>query len=107
MYRQGDVLLVPVHEAAARVILRDAAAKPVAPEGGRLILALGEATGHAHAASASHATLYGLHGDRYLHVREVTPLLHEEHAPIELPPGLYRVVRQREYDPDRDRFVRD
>jgi hypothetical protein len=29
-------------------------------------------------------------------------LVHEEHASIELDPGVYEVIRQREYDPDTD-----
>ena len=32
-------------------------------------------------------------------VRSAAQLIHEEHATIDLPPGAYRVVIQREYVP--------
>jgi hypothetical protein len=32
-----------------------------------------------------------------LRADESTALVHEEHDPIPMPPGTYRVVRQREY----------
>lgn len=44
----------------------------------------------------------------YLHISDSAELVHRhtetgqataEHAPITLPPGIYRVVRQREYNP--------
>ena len=38
-------------------------------------------------------------GERYVLTRSVAQLLHEEHAPIEVPPGTWRVVIQREYQP--------
>jgi hypothetical protein len=34
-------------------------------------------------------------------------LEHQEHSPISLPKGLYEVIRQREYEPRRDRYVLD
>ncbi len=100
MIRQGDVLLVPVEgflESARRI----------EPEHGRVILAHGEATGHAHAVSAAHAALYRLGRGHFLKVHEATPLMHEEHAHIDLAPGVYQVVRQREYSPGEIRIVRD
>jgi hypothetical protein len=44
---------------------------------------------------------------RFLRVEAESSLLHEEHAPVAVPPGNYRVVRQREYAPARPRFVAD
>ena len=90
--RQGDVLLVPVDEAPD-------GARPVARTGGRLILAEGEATGHAHAIGSHRATLLEAGEDRYLRVGSPVTLDHEEHAPITVAPGTYRVVIQREYVP--------
>jgi hypothetical protein len=96
MFRQGDVLLVPVQPERvpthARPLPRDAR--------GRLVLALGEVTGHAHAVAAPDAELLGdpeTLDDRFLRIVTEARLTHEEHATIPLPPGLYRVVRQREY----------
>ncbi len=45
MYRQGDILIMPVPEASVPPGL---VAEPRDPKG-RIVLALGEATGHAHA----------------------------------------------------------
>jgi hypothetical protein len=106
MYRQGDVLLIPVSSE-----LMPAGARPV-PRGaqGRLLLALGEATGHAHAVAARDAELLADPADvdrRFLRIVSTSLLTHEEHRAIPLPPGLYRVARQREYSPDVIRHVAD
>lgn len=43
-----------------------------------------------------------------LDVKEPCVIRHEEHAPIALDPGVYKVRRfQREYDPEQDRRVED
>lgn len=90
MYRQGDVLLIRVDSPAA--------GEAVPRDGGRIVLAYGEATGHAHAISAPEADLFETErGVRYLEVREPAELTHEEHAPIPLEPGVYEVRRQQEY----------
>jgi hypothetical protein len=108
MYRQGDVLLVPVaeHELPQQSwpLPRDAA--------GRLVLAFGEATGHAHAISAPDAELLTDRAEvdrRFVRLASEAILTHEEHDPIVLPAGAYQVVRQREYHPDylRAGFVVD
>jgi hypothetical protein len=106
MYRQGDVLLIPISgelmPAGARPVPRDAR--------GRLLLALGEATGHAHAVAARDAELLADPDDvdrRFLRIVSTGLLTHEEHHAIPLPPGLYRVVSQREYLPDAVRRVAD
>lgn len=52
MLRQGDVLLVEVTEEIP------AEAKKVERDHGRVVLAYGEATGHAHAIPHPGATLY-------------------------------------------------
>ena len=48
MYRQGDVLIVALAEGAVPEYALDAASEPRDGRG-RLVLALGEVTGHAHA----------------------------------------------------------
>lgn len=103
MYRQGDVLLIAATRCGAN-------AEPVARENGRVVLAHGEATGHAHALVDDHVTLGEVPTTkrRYLRiVKKPAALLHEEHAPIELPPGMYEVRRQREYSPEEIRTVAD
>lgn len=98
-YRQGDVLLVAVQSMPADAIAEK--------HDGRLVLAYGEVTGHAHAINPADAQLYTAHGERFLQVSERTELVHEEHASITLEPGLYKVVRQREYSPKEIRRVLD
>lgn len=89
--RQGDVLLIPCE-------MPEKKGKKVAPNNGRVILAYGEVTGHHHSLDAQVATLFG--GEKpVLVVKEITTLDHQEHAPIEITPGAYWVVRQREYTP--------
>jgi hypothetical protein len=38
---------------------------------------------------------------------EPAALEHDEHDTITLPPGSYRIVRQREYAPEEIRYVAD
>jgi hypothetical protein len=99
-FRQGDVLLVPVDEAPPRCT-------PVLREAGRLVLAHGEVTGHAHVITDPAAELVSREQAEELFLLvygDDAVLEHEEHDPIAIPPGAYRVIRQREYAPG-DRFV--
>jgi hypothetical protein len=123
MFRQGDVL---IQEVAA--IPSDA--KEMEREGGRIILARGEVTGHHHAISDMGAVLFAFDGnatpvngrlgnvvmgggsslipDRFLKVKDApVRVYHEEHDPIELPAGNWKVTIQREYAPDDVRNVAD
>lgn len=94
--RQGDVYLVRINDSTE------------APEGyaevprdnGRVILAYGEVTGHAHAITDEWATLFERADERLLVLPEEATLRHEEHTAHTLAPGTYRVIRQREYVPD-------
>jgi hypothetical protein len=90
MFRQGDVLLIPVHEVPDDALLIDL--------GSRIVLAEGEATGHAHALLADHLELVELDDEtRYVEVFGPAELVHEEHDTISLEPGAYEVRRQREF----------
>ena len=91
MYRQGDVLIV---ESSKPVGLRQ---KMQRDTQARLILAEGESTGHAHAISSAAVSGYLYEMGTFLYVRESVDVQHEEHAPIRLDPGTYRVVRQRTF----------
>jgi hypothetical protein len=99
-YRQGDVLLVRIDGLPPNVA-------PTVVEDGSIVLAYGEATGHAHRLAAQTAVLHTLGDNRYLEVKEPTDLTHEEHSPLNLVPGIYKVVRQREYSPQRIQHVAD
>ena len=94
MIRQGDVLLMAVDSipADSNPLPRDSQ--------DRVVLAHGEATGHAHALHEPGVQmLQGANADVFLRVTENAFLRHEEHTQIPVPPGLYQVVRQREYVP--------
>jgi hypothetical protein len=98
MLRQGDVLLVPVAEMPE--------GRPVEADGGRLVLARGEATGHHHSVAVEDGELVDTAEGVYLRIMTTTPLEHQEHGAITLEPGVYRVLRQREYAPGAiDRMV--
>jgi hypothetical protein len=98
MFRHGDVLI-----AAADAIPATARQRQ------HCILARGEATGHSHRVEPGSAAVLYEDGDvMYLEVvAEGASVVHEEHAPIDLPRGTYRVWRQREYTPEEIRRVID
>ena len=98
-YRQGDVLLVSAKLPADA----EQADKP-----GDVILAYGEVTGHAHRIiERDTVRRWDAGAERFLQVLEVTALTHEEHAPIMLQPGVYRLPMQVEYTPAEIRRVAD
>lgn len=100
MLRQGDVLLVPVAS-----VPQSAKVQKVK---GRIVLAHGEVTGHAHTVDGRRAQLLIAEGGMtYLTVEQLTEVRHQEHAPMTLQPGKYKVVRQREYTPEAIRNVAD
>jgi hypothetical protein len=92
LYRQGDVLLIPITNPI------DGKGARTLDVGRRIVLAHGEATGHAHVVVGRDLALHAIGGFDYLTVPSPAELRHEEHGRILLPPGRYRVVRQREYD---------
>ena len=105
IYRQGDVMLIEVP-----AIPKDAVLEPC--KGTKLILALGEATGHHHRFEFMDTTdNVKMHktagGARYLHVTATADLLHEEHSTVKVPPGKYLVPNQIEYTPAELRRVAD
>ncbi len=100
-FRQGDILIERIG-----ALPEDCA--PVPPDDGRLVVAYGEATGHAHAVLGSAELYESEEGRRFLKVLEEGGLLtHEEHDPIVLPAGTYMVERQREYAPRRPNLIED
>lgn len=64
-------------------------------------LAYGEATGHMHKIVSGDFELRENPKTKIKHLRVVSPasLKHQEHSPIVIPPGTYRIGIQREYDP--------
>lgn len=111
IYAQGDILIERVHdeEPTGAILPRDT--------DGAMVLAEGEMTGHRHVIY-DRVTMFrddGLARDMpaelyvgHLVVEGPAAVLrHEEHSPIVLPQGTYRVRRQRELEPRDARVVAD
>jgi hypothetical protein len=93
LWRHGDVLIEEVAELPADAIVR------LGP-----VLAHGEVTGHSHRVEMpDHAEVWWVRDTMYLRVLAPTRIVHEEHRPIPLEPGVYRVWQQREYLAPRQR----
>ena len=118
MYRQGDVGIFTVEEYNSIFGSKPEKGEQVKRDKGRVVLAYGEVTGHAHAIAEPQAEMWtflgtddnaalGNDNDRLLVCLNETDLSHEEHETITIPPGLYVVKRQREYGPEELRTVAD
>jgi hypothetical protein len=88
LIQQGDVLIMKVKEIPA-----DAVPKP-----GPVVLAEGETTGHAHRIESDKAQLYTMGNILFLNVLAPVVVKHEEHKPVTVEPGQYRIGRVQEYD---------
>ena len=131
-HRQGDLLFLPIiltqnqhddrhpvyygvanfngHQEKVRLI----SLLPLARQDGRLILALGETSGHAHVIEAEDAELYETANaaDRWLRLQTPAPALQIKlfeiadqealHGPVELEAGDWLVRRPREYQYGRE-----
>lgn len=112
IYRQGDILLIKLDK------------KPDLKEtqklNSKVIVGLGEATGHKHqikehavfhAPSQKDVEFFAISGGSdvpiFIEITNNTELLHEEHSKISLSPGWYKPIRQREYEPERIKYVSD
>jgi hypothetical protein len=102
LFRQGDVFLEKIREIPAK------ARGTVLPHG---TLVYGEVTGHSHRLEdLSTGRLFpgAVAGAFFLEVMAPKArIVHEEHGPIDLGKGFYRVWRQREYSPEAIRPVCD
>jgi len=86
MQRQGDLLLIPTERLPVDVVT--------------LKTTVVQAGEHSHRLQGG--TLHqDPRGQLFVRVDREVNLVHEEHAPLALKPGLYRVQRQREYRPQR------
>ena len=97
MFRQGDLLFIECDE-----IPNDA---QEVQDG---IIARGEATGHTHRVGDSNvAKLVALNAMMYVRALQEAEILHEEHNKVVLPPGNWKVHRQKEYEPNGWKQVQD
>jgi hypothetical protein len=98
IWRHGDVIIASVEAVPAKATRRLSA-----------VLARGELTGHSHRfADPETVTLWENRGMLFVAVlAQQATVIHEEHRPITLPRGTYRVWQQREYTPQAIRRVAD
>lgn len=100
LYRQGDVLIQRIETIPSGLKQQ--------PSNEPIILAHGEVTGHHHlVADPADWWKTADEGEQFISVTTPARVTHQEHATIMLPPGNYRVVRQREYSPEEVRRVQD
>lgn len=99
--RQGDVLFIK------RQTLPEGTKKEIARDNGRVVVAYGEVTGHAHATTAIDVVQVEIGNTRWLVASDEFTIGHEEHAPLTLDSGTWEVVYQAEYTPQEIRRVVD
>jgi hypothetical protein len=111
IFAQGDLLLERVPDVAPSGTIEENL------DGMAIVLAEGEATGHRHAIW-EHVTMFrdallardipaGLYIGHLQVASAYARVTHDEHAPITLPRGTYRVRRQRELGPRDARVLAD
>ena len=90
-YRQGHILLDPIRAVPANA----ARVEPERP--GHVVLARGE-SGREHVFRGGNVNLFQQNGNLFIEILGDDDVLleHPEHGDIAIPPGLYRVVEQRE-----------
>mgnify|MGYP003148847609 CR=1 FL=1 len=120
-YQQGDVLFVELDDEDAKTFQDKKASTSTnwrrirveREENGDTVVAYGEATGHNHRFQFDSKTMVnypvtgyvsdmGRRGEtnalQYVEVEKTATLTHQEHNPIQVPPGKYRVKIVREFD---------
>jgi len=89
---QGDVTFHPVDKIEGEKLNHQ----------GSYILAYGETTGHKHVITVEKPEdmeiVRALNGQIFLNLSTEAAVIHEEHGPIILQPGMYLVEKEREYD---------
>ena len=111
IFAQGDLLIERVPDVAPSGTVEENA------EGAALVLAEGEESGHRHAIR-ERVTMFrddrlardipeGLYIGHVQVGSAYARVTHEEHAPLTLPQGTYRVRRQRELGPRDVRVLAD
>ena len=120
-YQQGDVLFIELNDEEARTFQDKKEGSRsnwnkvsvTRENNGDTVVAYGEATGHNHKFQFDKNTMvnYPVTGyvtDRgrmgitnalqYVEVEKIATLIHQEHNPIHVPPGKYKVQIVREFD---------
>ena len=99
LYRHGDVIIQKIND-------------PIPPKAKKIkgdVLVRGEITGHSHRLTNPESyQIYEMGAFLYIDVMgDQTSVIHEEHAPITLEKGTYKVWVQREYTPGKIRVIQD
>lgn len=90
-YQQGDVLLIKENDIPSRAQCVEV--------NGNIVLAEGESTGHAHVITETdNVQCYSLAEQFFIKTGKSVTITHEEHGPITIEPGVWRVAIVREYD---------
>lgn len=89
--QQGDVLLRKIKKLPFGI-------RKVERKNGAIVLAEGEATGHAHRIMDIDALFYECDGKLYLKNDKSVTVTHEEHKSIVIEPGIYEVGQVKEKD---------
>jgi len=116
-YQQGDVLIFKIDSSSVD-FRNNKAFKKARIIDGKYILAYGEATGHSHVIEGieekkellgNKVVVYNHAGTLYIKAKCSFTVAHQEHKPITIPKGTYKVGRVKEYDhfTQRARQVRD
>ena len=125
-YQQGDVVMFKVDEKYFNENTRKGDEYKAGYQGGKnqhAIVAFGEVTGHKHqvnmkdmAKEAGVTLSMGYNRsagmdvpDGFQVLNEAVTITHEEHKPVELPPGYYivRIVQEFDHIAGRSRYVTD
>lgn len=96
-YQQGDVLLFKVNKIPANLKERK-----------DQTVAFGEVTGHSHRMKGK-AKVFNKNKDTFVDVSEPSNIEHEEHKPIKIPKGKYKIkiVKERNHFLNVTQYVRD
>jgi hypothetical protein len=105
--RHGDVFLKPI-EALPEIPEWQQKSTTVQKRNSKIILT-GEVTGHAHRMTEGEYSIIDYYEKTwrseqpiltksYLEVKQDSIVTHEEHGPLPVPPGLYEIIRAREFD---------
>jgi len=105
-YQQGDVLLTKIDESEEKDTIRHKQLKKDIMN--KVVIRYGEATGHHHRFElkdlipGTEVAAYGhQHNDRVDVIKVdggAATMIHEEHNPINIPPGMYKISQVREFD---------
>lgn len=90
-FRQGDYLLERVDEIPEGAVEEKR-------DHGLAIIGYGEVTGHHHSFVEPTATIRTIEMLRFIDAPKGVEIKHQEHKPITLPPGQYKITQQRQYN---------